>query len=65
MHMRIAARRKGMHNVGYNGGWCCPPQMGNNGLSCPCDMNFPSLGKGEIFRAIDFLIWLSLVFFEG
>ena len=48
MQMRIAARRKGMFNVGYNGGWCCPPQMGNNGLSCPCDMKFPERGQGEM-----------------
>lgn len=45
MQMRIEARRRRMFNVGYNGRWCCPPQMSNNGLSCPCDMNFPSLGK--------------------
>jgi len=33
---------------GNKGGWCCPPQMGNNGLSCSCGVGvkYPFTGRG-------------------
>ena len=38
---------KKMYAVGDRGGFCCPAQMGNNGLSCSCyNGTFPNLGQG-------------------
>ena len=51
MHLRIAARRKGVFNYGYQGERCCPPQMNNPQLTCMCETGaggwgFPIKGKG-------------------
>lgn len=45
-HFRRLAYQQRFYVVGNGGGWCCPPQMGNSGLSCQCNSKFPFLGRG-------------------
>jgi len=32
--------------VGQKGGFCCPAQIGNNGMACGCDGKYPMTGMG-------------------
>lgn len=44
--LRRYAYARGMMAVGYKGGVCCPGQIGNKGMSCPCISSYPFTGQG-------------------
>ena len=46
--LRRYGRKTKLTLIGNKGGWCCPPQMGNNGLSCSCatGVKYPFTGMG-------------------
>jgi len=46
--LRRYGRQTKLKLIGDKGGWCCPPQMGNNGLSCSCatGVKYPNTGMG-------------------
>jgi len=50
-HFRRYAYKTKMYIRGEVGGFCCPPNVGNPGLSCPCgkERNGPNKEKNNVF----------------